>query len=83
MVALVIVALVIAAVVMALTGVVRGTPNSGSALGTNRPYPSGLLGGSDEPPYLPGAPAVSTDADRREADERRAPRAHDRRRQQR
>ena len=34
----------------------RGRPNEGPALGTNRPYPSGLgpLGaGSDEPPYLP------------------------------
>lgn len=31
-----------------------GDSNSGDALGTNRPYPSGVPGaGSDEPPYLP------------------------------
>ena len=46
----------------------RGTPNSGPALGNNSPYPTDLSG--EEPPYLP-SPIISVDEEfRRDADAR-------------
>ena len=73
-VALVIVAVVLAVVGMAIVGVVRGTPNQGVELGTNRPYPTGFLGGADEPPYMP-SPVISEDEEfRRDAHDKLAAR---------
>lgn len=68
--------IIVLAVVLGFLGitfwfVLRTDQNEGPTLGTNHPYPDGLLGGGgDEPPFLP-TPVISDremflrDADRR------------------